>query len=104
MTTITNNNKNMAKKQEATIEQTNGKFEILVPYEHTNKEHRMATVILEVDHSSGTFDVCSANSTDGKFLFRKASHDHKMWAAVAKAIEIAIDKGVLELKNTKRKN
>lgn len=74
------------------MEKVNSKFWFKNHYEDNNLLIQDATVVLEIDYISKTFSIKPYCGTVlNGFTFERSSHKYKMWKAILKGIEQAID-------------
>lgn len=71
--------------------QLTGTFEFKEYYEHRNFSRQEARVLLKIDYTDKTFSIVPHPSTDQSFKFVQTSREYKMWLAVLKCIERAIE-------------
>ncbi len=72
------------------MERVTAVFLFTEKYDHTNFTKQDATVRLEVDYRSKTFSIFPYTG-EKSFSFIQTSHNYKMWNAILKAIESAIE-------------
>ena len=75
-----------------TMEKVNSKFWFKNKYQDKNGNMQDATVVLVIDYRQKTYDITPYCGTvnDG-FKFVQTSHKWKMWKALTKSIDEAID-------------
>ena len=62
------------------------------PYVDNNEKEQQATVVLEIDYRNKNFSVKPYNvNIKSGFIFEESSHKYKMWKALLKGIEQAIN-------------
>lgn len=74
------------------MEKINSTFWFANPYTDNSGKEQQATVVLEIDYRAKNFTVkpyCGTISS--RFTFENSSHKYKMWKALLKGIEQAID-------------
>jgi len=79
-------------------ELSTGEYLFSNPYEDRNGTQQMATVILSIDYRSKNYSITPYCSNDGKFKFMHDSYKWRMWKAICKSIDEAIDFANKELK------
>jgi hypothetical protein len=80
------------------MEKINSTFWFANPYTDNSDKEQQATVVLEIDYRAKNFTVkpyCGTISSG--FTFEKSSHKYKMWKALLKGIEQAIDFANVEI-------
>jgi hypothetical protein len=73
------------------MEKINSTFWFVNSYTDNNEKEQQATVVLEIDYIAKNFTVKPFCGSVSGFTFVKSSHKYKMWKALLKGIEQAID-------------
>lgn len=80
------------------MEKINSTFWFVNPYMDNNEKEQQAIVVLEIDYRGKYFSVKPyCRTIQSGFTFEKSSHKYKMWKALLKGIEQAIDFANIEI-------
>ncbi|MEN6569012.1 MAG: hypothetical protein ABFC18_03265 [Rikenellaceae bacterium] len=79
-------------------ELSKGEYLFSNPYEDRNGTKQVASVVLSIEYRSKNYSIVPNCSHDEKFEFKYNSYEWRMWKAVCKSIDEAIDFANKELK------
>lgn len=80
-------------------EKIKSEFSFSTAYVDDENREQVATVTLHINYRIRSYDVVSCYGNNGHFVFKGNSHQWKMWKAVLKSIEEAIDFANKEINN-----
>jgi hypothetical protein len=73
------------------MKKLNSKYLFSTEYINDFQQRKKAEVVLEIDYISRTYDIKPFVGDKEIFIFKRSSHNWKMWKAVLRSIDEAID-------------